>query len=198
MNKFKYRVFVFVITVCLMGIGIVLGYKIEINKIRENKSSENIEEVKSVDVVKNIENSDTSSSKKYNIEVVYVDHFTICDEEVEVSDETYQNTTLDEVIKKETEKQKEKNIKYDIIASGDESLTYYRNVDKYCDNHYKVIIEDNKINVYKLVTDKESKLYKTLDVSVNLIREDIKEQLNSGIIVNKSEDLGLLLDDLES
>ena len=66
------------------------------------------------------------------------------------------------------------------------------------DDYFDILIEDNKINVYKLVTNKESKLYKTLDVSVNLIREDIKEQLNSGIIVNKSEDLGLLLDDLES
>ena len=67
-----------------------------------------------------------------------------------------------------------------------------------CLNHYKVILEDGSVKVYRIDLAGEYVFYQDTEITAKTIREGIKEQLINGIYIDEIEELLLLIEDIES
>ena len=111
-----------------------------------------------------------------------------------------QYVTLDELKKREEEKQKKLNEKYEIVEQSNEKLVYKRSIDKYCPNHFKVKIngEEDKVVIYSLEDDDIITVYKEIEVYKDTLREELVDELKQGIAVDSKKELNLLIEDIES
>lgn len=203
--KFWYRVFVLCVFVLLIGIGGVIGYRLTVTNadIDEHILSEEekiiIEDNLDKEAV-NIYSDDeveSVSTKTYDIEVIYIDYYTLCDEEVTSSDFCY-GTKLEEVKKQEKEKQEREKITYDILEESKERIVFKRVIDTYCPNHFKIILEEEKINIYNKINEEKYEIYKTLDVPIETLRKEVVDELTGGILINSKDQLNIILEDIES
>lgn len=195
-RTFWYRVFLIGLVVVLTVIGIFIGVQLVKNKSDEEKNNtiynENDIEEK-VDIY-----TPVISKKSYDIELIYEDYYTICDESI-INKNIVYGTTLDELKQREEEKQKKLNEKYDIVEESNEKLIYKRKINKYCPNHFKVAINDREDRV--IVYNKEDKvlstIYQEIEIYRNTLREELIEELKKGIDVNSKKELDLIIEDIE-
>lgn len=191
----KYKVLFVFLTFLLFGGGLFIGFKL-VNKDTDN-SLEILNDVKENIIYEEDEKSIQTFSKKYDIELVYEENYTLCNETVSKREIIY-GTTLDELKENEKNKQEKQGKVYMIKEESNDRLVYYRNISTNCPNHFKVILEDSVINIYRVVDENNQELYRKIDTKDKLIREDIKKELSNGITINSYEDLNLLIEDLES
>lgn len=201
-GKFRYRIFVLSVFVILLGVGCIVGYKLTRNNdyIKDYTSNENENTNKNDKEAINIYNDDeveSVSTKTYDIEVVYIDSYTLCDEDVTTS-KVYYGVKLDDIKNQEIEKQKRESDVYEIVEENNERIVFKKVYDTYCPNHFKVILEDNKINVYNKVTEDKYEMYKTLDIPVETLRIEVVNELTGGILVDSKEELNMIIEDIES
>lgn len=192
--KTRYRIMVFSICVVLLMFGIVIGFNIE-RKDNSSYSEEVINKNNELDEVSIYTNS--KSGKKYDIELVYEDDYTLCNHNI-VNTETVYATTLETLKKQEIEKQKNENKEYQIKEENNYRLVFYRKVEQNCPNHFKVKMEEGSVVIYNIVSDAVETVYKKIEISQDLIRPEMLEELNQGIVVNSKEELNLIIEDLES
>lgn len=199
-NKFWYRIFVFSIFVVLLGIGGIIGYKIITNNSNIiDYTLDNINDADNKDAINiyNYDEVESVSTKTHDIEVVYIDSYTLCNENITTSDIFY-GVNLEELKKQEKEKQeREKNI-YEIVEENSERIVFKKVYNTYCPNHFKVLLEDKKINVYNKITDEKYEIYKTLEIPVETLRIEVVNELTGGILVNSKEELNMIIEDIES
>ena len=200
MSKMWYRLFVFGIMIVLLGIGGVLGYRIVNNsdEIAQDPYREPVISDSNVVIYDQSEQKVTPvSTSTYDIEVVYNDYYTLCKETI--SDSTiHYGVDIDELKKEEENKQKESGKKYDILDESNERIVYKRECNTYCPNHFKIILEDGKVNVYSVITEDKQELYKTLEIPVETLRMEVKNELSAGILINSKNELKLIIEDIES
>lgn len=192
--KTRYRIAILSICICLLMFGIIIGFNMENNEAG-NASEEVVNNNSQLDEVSIY--TDSKSSKKYDIELVYEDDYTLCSHNI-VNTETVYATTLDELKKTELEKQKKENREYEIKEETNYRLVFYRKLDQNCPNHFKIKMGEGEIVVYNIVSETVETVYKKIDISVDLIRAEMLEELNEGIVVNSREELNLIIEDLES
>lgn len=192
----KYKILFGILIVGLFLGGIFLGIKIsgteDDNEAFEtlNKEDENLIYEENATSVQTI-------SKKYDIELVYEDNYTLCGETV-TKKETIYDTTLEELKSNEEKKQEQEGKVYKIKEESNEKLVFSRNISENCPNHFIIILEENTINIYKDIDGKTKNLYRKIDTQDKLLREDLKEELEKGIKIGSYEELNLLIEDLES
>lgn len=146
----------------------------------------------------NMKEAVSVSTKTYDIEVVYEDDYSGCGESVTNSKMEY-GTTIDEVKEKEKKYQEENGLNYDIKAEGTNRIIYARTLNGNCPNHFLVILENGKINVYSIQSEDNKTVYMTIDnVNVDYLREELKEKVEKGTYINSREELNLFIEDLES
>ena len=191
-SKTKYRVIIASATVFLLVVGVAIGLVVS---MKNDNDSYMVKEEPIIDDEVNI--YQTVSTKTYDIELIYIDYYKLCDESIETKDIVY-GTTLDKLKEEESKKQKEKNLEYTIEEEGNESLVYKRVIDSNCPNHFNVKLEEGKVNIYNIVDDSVSTLYKSIDVSEELIRPELIEELNEGIRADSLIDLNFIIEDIES
>lgn len=202
-NKFWYRIFVFSIFVILLGVGGIVGYKISTNSsdIIDYTSNEmdkdiDISNNETVDIYEEDE-VESVSTKTYDIEIVYIDSYTLCDEDITESKIHY-GAKLEDIKKLELERQERESLKYDIVEETNERIVFKTVKEEYCPNHFKVILEEDKINIYNKVTDEKYEIYKTLDIPVETLRIEVVDELTGGILVDSKEELNMIIEDIES
>ena len=140
----------------------------------------------------------TTSTKTYDVEVVYEDHYLICNETITTSSIIY-GTTIDEVKIKEEENQYKTGLVYDIKSETEIKIVYRRTLNENCPNHFFVVVEDGKINIYSIVSEGVMKCIRTIDdINIEHLREDIKEKLEKGTFIHSKEELNYFIEDLES
>lgn len=195
-NKFWYRVFVLCVFVLLLSIGTIIGYNYSKNMDEIAIDDNN---VYNRDNVINIYEDDVTSviSKKHDIKVEYIDYYTLCGEKITDSKDYY-DTTIDDVKNNEERKQKENGFEYIIKEENNDKIIFQRSVDTYCPNHFKIILEDKNINVYRKITDKKDELYKKLDIPIETLRTEVVNELTGGILVNSEQELNMIIEDIES
>lgn len=190
-----YRVLIATVFVLLMVVGIYIGIEVT------DKSEETIENEQ------NIVESNTDAIKIYNeqceiddveeqlisVDVKFTDVYPDCGHNIE-SKEHHENTTKGKIIK-EIE---EKDLGYRLVGEQEGILFYQKVHIGKCMNHYKVILEDDVVVIYRMSTIGEFVLYQTTEITSNMLREGIKEQLKAGITVDDIEELFLLMEDIES
>lgn len=93
--KTRYRILVFSICVILLMFGIVIGFNIE----REDNSNFSKEVINKDDVDEVSIYTDSKSAKKYDIELVYEDYYTLCNHSITSTDTIY--ATNIETLKKQ-------------------------------------------------------------------------------------------------
>lgn len=192
--KTRYRIMVFSVCVILLMFGIVIGFNIE-NKDNNNYSEEVINKNNELDEVSIY--TDSKSGKKYDIELVYEDHYTLCNHNI-TNTETVYATTLNSLKKQEIEKQKKEDKEYNIKEENNYRLVFYREVNQNCPNHFKVKMEEGVVVIYNIISETVETVYKKIDISQDLIRPEMLEELNTGMVVNSKEELNLIIEDLES
>lgn len=197
-NKIKYKIFVVILMFFLLTFGIFIGLSVTYNSsVSDDLTSYTPDDMED-DLKKfNNEQAESVSAKTHDIEVTYIDNYTLCNEQVKSTNMVY-STTLEEVKKEEETKQGRENKKYELIDESSDKLVYSRNIEQNCPNHFSVKLENGAINIYNVVSEDVNTLYKTMDISEELIRSELIEELTKGIIANSKEELNLIIEDLES
>lgn len=194
----KYKLFVAMLLLILVVFGVFVGLSVSYNSTVSNDLSsytpsqmeEDLEQISQ-------DNTETVSTKTYDIEVIYIDNYTLCNEKVETNNIVY-STTLEDLKNKELEKQQNENKVYEIKEESNERVIFERTLNQNCPNHFFIILEDKNINVYNVITKEKIELYQTIDISEELIRAELQEELTKGILVDSKEELNLIIEDIES
>jgi galactitol-specific phosphotransferase system IIB component len=188
----RYRILIISIFFVIIIFGIYIGFMFGNKSVTDYATPVvNTEDDGNVAIYKEPENI----IKKYDIEVVYEDYYTLCGETIKTS-KTVKNTTIDEL--KKSEISKVENDKYKIVEESKDKLVFRKEIAEYCPNHFKVYLENDVVVVYSMVDDNTNRMYNKLEITKDLIREELIEELKKGIRVNSIEELNLLLEDLES
>lgn len=198
-NKFWYRIFVFSVLVILAGVGGIIGYNVVKNDTNIDDYTVSNEDkdidYHSVDIYD--DNVESVSTKTYDIEVVYIDSYTLCDEDI-VDSKIHYGSKLEDIKNIEFKRQEKDSLKYDIVEENNERIVFKCVKEEYCPNHFKVILEEDKINIYSKLTDDKYEMYKTLDIPIETLRIEVVEELTGGILVNSKEELNMIIEDIES
>ena len=190
----KYRLLVISMFIVLLMFGIYIGFNLE-NKNDTTVIAKTVINDHNEDEVSIY--TETNSNVKYDIELVYEDDYTLCGHKIENSEIIY-DTTLQELKEQEMDKQKEEEKEYEIKEESKDRLVFYRKVDQNCPNHFNVKLEEGVIVIYNVVNDTVNTVYQEIDISQELIRPEMLEELNVGIKVDSKEELNLIIEDLES
>lgn len=185
--------------VVLLFVGIGVGYikTVSLDSLNIDNTSA-VEFANNYDLVTNNELLITASTKTYDITVVYEDNYTVCNESIVTSKVEY-GTTMDKVKEEEKNYQEEKGLVYTIKTETEDKIVYSRSINENCPNHFKVILEDDKINVYSIQGENKSTLFMTVkDVNINNLRKELKEMVQKGTYINSKEELNRFIEDLES
>lgn len=197
-EKTKYKIFVAILMFFLLTFGVFVGLNISYNNNVSNDLTSYTPDDMEQDL-KSINDNQTEqvSTKSYDIEVVYIDNYTLCNEMVETKNVVY-GTNLEELKKQEKIKQEEENKVYEIKEETKDRIVYYRDVNQNCPNHFNVKLENGKINIYNVVSEGVNTIYQTIDIEEELIRAELIEELKQGIKVDSKEELHLIIEDIES
>lgn len=188
-----YRVLVATIFVLLMVVGIYIGVEItDIEPIMANQDIivSNTDNVKIYDEQAQLEEDEQMIE---DVDVKFTDVYPDCGHNIETKEHQQETTKAD--VKKEIE---DKDLGYKLIGEQDGILIYQKVHTGKCMNHYKVLLENNVVVIYRISESGNFELYQTTDIMSNMLREGIKEQLEAGIEVDDIEELLLLIEDIES
>lgn len=187
-----YRVLVATVFVLLMVVGVYIGVELgskEKGEIQKEVTVSNTDSIKIYEEDATVEEEE----KLTQVDVKFTDVYPDCGHSIET--EEHQQETTKEKIRNEIE---EKDLGYRLIGEQDGVLLYQKVHTGKCRNHYKVIIEENIVKIYRIGEGGEFEPYQTTDITTDMLREGIKEQLEQGIVVDDIEELLLLMEDIES
>lgn len=189
-----YRILVATVMVLLLVIGIYIGIDTS-NKEKESKLLASVSN-QNVTVKPYVEEEQETVSEDdliIDVAVVYTDVYPDCGHTIE-QEEVHEQTTVNK-IKQDIE---EKDLGYRLIGTQEGILIYQKvNIGR-CRNHYKVVLDEDRVKIYRIGISGEYEPYQETEITTKTIREGIKEQLISGIEVDEIEDLILLIEDIES
>ncbi|MGN1012835.1 MAG: hypothetical protein ACI4ON_03285 [Clostridia bacterium] len=199
MTDIKDKVLYCLALVVLLFIGIGFGYiKTASFGDIKIKNSSVLEFAKNYSLSPSKELVITASTKTYDITIVYEDYYSVCKESINTSKTEY-GTTMDKVKEQEKKYQEEKGLVYTIKSESENKIVYTRTINENCPNHFKVILENNKINVYSIQGENKSIIYMTIDdVNVENLRDELKQMVKRGTYINSREELNRFIEDLES
>ena len=188
-----YRILVATVFVLLMTVGIYIGVEITDNDNEQNNQDvivSNTDNIKIYDEQADIIHQEDNI---IDVNVKFTDVYPDCGHNIE-SEECQQSTTKSKV-KEEIEN---KDLGYKLIGEQDGILIYQKVHTGKCMNHYKVILENDVVAIYRIGKAGEFEPYQITEITSNMLREGIKEQLKIGIEVDDIEELLLLMEDIES
>lgn len=199
-----YRIFLVGIIVILTVVGIFVGLQISKNK-SEQEAINVVNNNGNTDVEKENEGNEQvdiytpTISKTYDIELVYEDYYSLCKETV-INKNVVYGITLEELKEKEKEKQEKLGEIYEISEESNTKLVYKRTINKYCPNHFKVLVnnEESMVVIYQLEDKKNSNKYQQIEIYKETLREELLNELKDGIEVNSKKELNLIIEDIES
>lgn len=190
-----YRVLVATIFILLMTVGIYIGVEITDNDMVKNNNENQEVVVSHTDSIQiyNEQAKIVQEEEVIDVNVKFTDVYPDCGHSIE--SEEHQSETTKTKVKEEIEG---KEIGYRLIGEQEGILIYQKVHSGKCMNHYKVILENDFVNIYRINKTGEFELYQTTEITSKMLREGIKEQLQQGIEVDDIEELILLMEDIES
>ena len=187
-----YRVLVATIFILLMVIGIYIGVELGDENMPQSQPDvivSNTDSIKIYDEQATIEEEE----EILDVDVTFTDIYPDCGHSIEAKE--HQENTSKRAIKKEIEK---KDLGYKLIGEQEGILLYEKVHTGKCMNHYKVTLENNVVIIYRISKSGEFEPYQTTEITKDMLRGGIKEQLEEGIVVDDIEELLLLMEDIES
>lgn len=198
---YAYRIFLVSLVIVLTIVGIFVGLQISKNKsINEAvdvlNNQDDATEVKENDDKVNI--YEPVIAKTYDIELVYEDYYTLCRESV-INKNVVYGVTLSDLKEREKEKQERLKEKYEIVEENNSKLVYKRKIDKYCPNHFDIVLNESedKVVIYSLEDKNTKTLYQEMEIYKDTLRNELIEKLRDGIKVDSKKELNLIIEDIE-
>lgn len=185
-----YKVLMVTVFILLLVVGIYIGMSVFDDKEQKNIVASNTEEV---EVYDENEQSGVDEEKVMDVYINYTDVYPECGHSIE-SKEHEENMKMSDV-KKSVEA---KDIGYRLIGEEDGVLIYQKVHTGKCRNHFKVVLENNIVVVYRMGETAEYEPYQETEITSEMLREGISTQLEEGIEVDDLEELLLLLEDIGS
>lgn len=189
-NRIMYKVLMVTVFILLLVVGIYIGMSVFDDKEQKNIVASNTKEV---EVYDENEQSGVDEEKVMDVYINYTDVYPECGHSIE-SKEHEENMKMSDV-KKNVET---KDIGYRLIGEEDGVLIYQKVHTGKCRNHFKVVLENNIVVVYRMGETAEYELYQETEITSEMLREGISTQLEEGIEVDDLEELLLLLEDIGS
>lgn len=189
-NRIMYKVLMVTVFILLLVVGIYIGMSVFDDKEQKNIVASNTEEV---EVYDENEQSGVDEEKVMDVYINYTDVYPECGHSIE-SKEHEENMKMSDV-KKSIEA---KDIGYRLIGEEDGVLIYQKVHTGKCRNHFKVVLENNIVVVYRMGETAEYEPYQETEITSEMLREGISTQLEEGIEVDDLEELLLLLEDIGS
>lgn len=187
-----YRVLVATVFVLLMVIGIYIGVEITDEDIPQREQNVFVSNTDAIEIY-NEEAEMEEEEELIDVDVKFTDIYPDCGHNIE--SEEHQQGTTKEKVKNEIE---DKDLGYRLVGEQEGILIYQKVHTGKCMNHYKVVLENDVVAIYRIGKTGEFEPYQTTEITSSMLREGIKEQLESGIIVDDIEELFLLMEDIES
>lgn len=78
-----------------------------------------------------------------------------------------------------------------------EQIVLYKEVDDFCNEHYKLKIENGYVRIYELDEQKNEKLLKSTDISSEYLTNQDLEKLKNGLEVYTKKELNKTIEDFE-
>lgn len=139
-----------------------------------------------------------ASTQAIDIDVIYEDYYSVCDETIKTTKRKF-GTNLDTVEEEEKKLQEKNGLDYRIKEELSDKVIYTRTINENCPNHFLVILEDNKVNVYTIKGENKKVLYMNLEnVNVENLRTELFKKIESGVYINSRENLNKFIEDLET
>lgn len=190
-----YRILVATIFVLLMAVGIYIGVEVTDKKELQEKSNNHDIVVSNTDSVYIYDEQAEimQVEEVIDVDVMFIDVYPDCGHNIESKE--YQGETTKEKVKAEIE---QKDLGYRLVGEQEGVLLYQKVHSGKCMNHYRVVLEKDIVNIYRIGKTGEFEIYQTTEITTNMLRQGIKEQLEVGIEVDDIEELFLLMEDIES
>ncbi|MEG1142268.1 MAG: hypothetical protein RSE41_07475, partial [Clostridia bacterium] len=167
----KYRKYLIYFTCILFVIGAYIGFKYGAKDTKVYIEENKVETIDPVEVL---------AKENPDIEVTYITYYTKCKHEV-IEKNTEFGSNIEDLILKNKE--------YTVKDRTATTLTLIKNIDTNCSNHFKLTLTDGNVVIYNVISDTVCTLYKNTLISENRIRDELKEELRNGVIVNSTEEL---------
>ena len=192
-NKVLYRLLVVVLFILLMTVGIYLGLEIT-DKATNDEESAQIQLVNTKPQEIQVYDEDDEKEEVLDeVKIKLTEVYPECGHNIDL-EETYENVSKEEMKKQIADR----DITYRLVDEQNNILIFQRVHEGKCMNHYKVCLEEEVVNIYRMSESGEFVLYQATEVTSAMLREGIKERLQEGILVDDVEELFLLMEDIES
>ena len=86
---------------------------------------------------------------------------------------------------------------YEIKQFSAEKVILYKEIDKYCGNHFVLKEEEGVVAIYKIKNDGSEELMDLTDISAQYLPESDRLKLKNGIKIYGEENLDKALEDFE-
>jgi hypothetical protein len=196
-SEMLYRILFGVVLVLFFVLGMYIGVEISTKEEQTNIIAATNNDVKiEVEPYKETSTEDVNINDEdevLDVSIKYNDIYPDCGHTIE-SEEEYWDTTVS-IMKEEIANN---DLGYRLIGEEEGLLIYQKVHNGKCLNHYKVILEDGSVKVYRINLAGEFEFYQDTEITTKTSREGIKEQLVNGIYVDEVEELLLLIEDIES
>lgn len=192
-----YRIFLLITLIILLGSGIFIGMNLfSDEKVPEEDEVASVASKDDVEVYVEPDGEDIIE----DIEVVYVDIYKDCNhklqkkyyiygktlEEVKI----YEEENFDNTVNNESE--------YTLVKSSDGVLMYEKEYYCKCPNHYVLRMDGDKVSIYKYGENNEYVKFRETDILASTLKPEIKAQLMLGIEAETTEQLYMIIEDMES
>lgn len=78
-----------------------------------------------------------------------------------------------------------------------DQIVLYKELDNFCNEHYKLKIENGYVRIYEVDEQNNEKLLKSTDISSEYLTEDDLEELKNGVEIYTKKELNKTIEDFE-
>lgn len=97
-----------------------------------------------------------------------------------------------------TEEQLRKQLpEWEIQKFTPDQIVLYKELDNFCNEHYKLKIENGYVRIYEVDEQNNEKLLKSTDISSEYLTEDDLEKLKDGVEIYTKKELNKTIEDFE-
>lgn len=111
--------------------------------------------------------------------------------------QTSEKITDNSAINLTEDKFKEKYSEWEIQKFTPNEIVIYKEVDDFCDEHYKLKDEDGYIAIYKIDKKGNEIIYRMTEIKLEYLTEEDITKIRNGILVYSKKELNTVLEDFE-
>lgn len=191
----KYLILAVILIICL---GFLSGYYFYKTSQKEEKSSYIAEKLIEDECTEFAEKEAKTASKQQEkispnctltIKILYNKCNHLVENSEKISDKTLINLTEEEFKNKYTD--------WEIQKFTTSEIVIYKQIDEFCNQHYKIKDNDGYIAIYRVNEDNKETLEEKTDIELEYLTKKDIENIKNGIMVYSKKELNKTIEDFE-